>query len=605
MTGVRAPGRVNLIGDHTDYNDGLRACRSRSTGSAVVAARPRADGRVGRAASEQLAGRGRRRRRRQRRPARGRRRRGAASSPASCARWPSRGRPPVGARRRAVARRCPPGPGCRRAPRSSVALDARARATRGGLELGDRRDVGPGRARRPRSWRPACPAGSWTSSRRCSAWPGHALLLDCRDASTSRRSRCPGAHAVLVVHSGVARTLAGSAYAERRAACEAAARAPRARRAPRRDRSTRSPTTRSPGTSSPRTHRVARLRRRAAAGRRRPRSAPLLLAEPREPARRLRGLDARARPARRPARRARRDRRPAHRRRLRRLRRRARAAGDHADDCATQDRSRATARATGLEPRGVRRARGRRRRSRRPTHRRRHVTHEAASPPTAPPGPGAGRASTPTSSRWREPGRCRHRRPATDVGQRAHPVDLPGGGSGADVDGDLLRPGAGSAGRPTSGPWRKVVVPDNFGYDEEFSATSDRCGTGGRSPTRGPTRRRGQPATGAARLRGRRLPRRRVAQRRAPRPPRGLLRAVRLRRDRPARRKTTSSSCAVQDPLEPLDPTAFFFAHRKRVIKGTLKYHDSRPGGLPGRMADPLCRASDSRGCGRPSGASR
>lgn len=44
----------------------------------------------------------------------------------------------------------------------------------------------------------------------------------------------------------------------------------------------------------------------------------------------------------------------------------------------------------------------------------------------------------------------------------------------------------------------------------------------------------------------------------------------------------------VQDPLEPLDPNAFFFAHKKRIIKGTLKYHDSRPGGLPGRMAHPL-----------------
>jgi beta-mannosidase len=44
----------------------------------------------------------------------------------------------------------------------------------------------------------------------------------------------------------------------------------------------------------------------------------------------------------------------------------------------------------------------------------------------------------------------------------------------------------------------------------------------------------------------------------------------------------------VQDPLEPLDPSAFFFEHRKRVIKGTLKYHDSRPGGLPGRMVGPL-----------------
>jgi beta-mannosidase len=39
----------------------------------------------------------------------------------------------------------------------------------------------------------------------------------------------------------------------------------------------------------------------------------------------------------------------------------------------------------------------------------------------------------------------------------------------------------------------------------------------------------------------------------------------------------------VQDPFEDLDPEALFFQHAKRAIKGTLKYHDSRPGGLPGR----------------------
>ena len=50
---------------------------------------------------------------------------------------------------------------------------------------------------------------------------------------------------------------------------------------------------------------------------------------------------------------------------------------------------------------------------------------------------------------------------------------------------------------------------------------------------------------------------------------------------------------AVQDPLEPLDPSALFFAHRKRVIKGPLKYHDRRPGGLPGRMLEPLTPGED------------
>ncbi len=39
----------------------------------------------------------------------------------------------------------------------------------------------------------------------------------------------------------------------------------------------------------------------------------------------------------------------------------------------------------------------------------------------------------------------------------------------------------------------------------------------------------------------------------------------------------------VQDPFEDLDPEEPFVRHGKRAIKGTLKYHDSRPGGLPGR----------------------
>ncbi|HEY6417536.1 MAG TPA: hypothetical protein VIX59_00920, partial [Candidatus Binataceae bacterium] len=38
----------------------------------------------------------------------------------------------------------------------------------------------------------------------------------------------------------------------------------------------------------------------------------------------------------------------------------------------------------------------------------------------------------------------------------------------------------------------------------------------------------------------------------------------------------------VQDPFEDWEPDKPFFLHAKRAIKGTLKYHDSRPGGLPG-----------------------
>lgn len=38
----------------------------------------------------------------------------------------------------------------------------------------------------------------------------------------------------------------------------------------------------------------------------------------------------------------------------------------------------------------------------------------------------------------------------------------------------------------------------------------------------------------------------------------------------------------VQDPLEKLDPKVLTHLHFKKYIKGTMNYHDSRPGGLPG-----------------------
>ncbi|MGI9021652.1 MAG: galactokinase [Acidimicrobiales bacterium] len=52
---------------------------------------------------------------------------------------------------------------------------------------------------------------------------GHALLIDCRSYDLTPVP-VPGGVDVIVVHSGQSRTLAGSAYAERRAQCEAAER---------------------------------------------------------------------------------------------------------------------------------------------------------------------------------------------------------------------------------------------------------------------------------------------------------------------------------------------------------------------------------------------
>ncbi|MHA1378387.1 MAG: glycosyl hydrolase 2 galactose-binding domain-containing protein [Candidatus Helarchaeota archaeon] len=41
----------------------------------------------------------------------------------------------------------------------------------------------------------------------------------------------------------------------------------------------------------------------------------------------------------------------------------------------------------------------------------------------------------------------------------------------------------------------------------------------------------------------------------------------------------------VQDPCEHLDPSKTITQHFKKYIKGTMNYHDSRPGGLPGSFS--------------------
>lgn len=165
----------------------------------------------------------------------------------------------------------------------------------------------------------------------------------------------------------------------------------------------------------------------------------------------------------------------------------------------------------------------------------------------------------------------------------------------ADLDGDPSFPESGeraAQGPPADVDWRKVVVPENFGFDEELSRqfapvwyrrtfADPRHGGLPESPARVRLRFAAVDYLADVWLNGEHLGHHEGAF-----APFGFDVTDRLG-------KNNTLVVAVQDPLEPLDPSALFFDHRKRVIKGTLKYHDSRPGGLPGRMVGPLEAGGD------------
>jgi galactokinase len=207
---------VNLIGDHTDYNDGFclplaigRECR--------VSGTARADGRV---------------------TLRSREVDGVVDLDAQGTEEPStvdpawgrfaagvlralrvRGREPVGFDG-TVSSTVPTGAGLSSSSALTVALTL-ALAEVAGLELADGRDVARA-ALDAEVLATGVPGGLMDQLASLFGVADHALLLDCRSLAITPVA-LPRTHAVLVVHSGVARTLAGSEYAERRAACEAAA----------------------------------------------------------------------------------------------------------------------------------------------------------------------------------------------------------------------------------------------------------------------------------------------------------------------------------------------------------------------------------------------
>lgn len=212
---VRAPGRVNLIGDHTDYNDGLvlpmaidRDC--------LVAVRSRADNRVVARSREQeglvelsLDG-----------PIE------SGTIEPSWGRFVAgvigalldRGAAPRGLDV-AVSSTVPLGSGLSSSSALSVALTM-AIAETWGVRF-DRRDLA--RAALDAEVRATgVPGGLMDQLASIFGEPGHALLIDCRTLSIEPVP-IPDTIGVLVVHSGMSRTLAGSAYAQRRAECEAIA----------------------------------------------------------------------------------------------------------------------------------------------------------------------------------------------------------------------------------------------------------------------------------------------------------------------------------------------------------------------------------------------
>jgi galactokinase len=211
----RAPGRVNLIGDHTDYNDGLvlpmtidRDC--------LIGWRPRADG-ILHVRSIDLPG--------------------TCLLPADGGEHPDRVQPPwlryVAGVARALAVRgrspagidavvgstVPPGSGLSSSAALSVST-ALALCEAADLAIGDLELASA--CQRAEHLATGVPCGIMDPLVSAAGRSDAAVLIDCRTLEITP-VELPSSLAVLVVHSGVERALAGSAYAERRAACEQAA----------------------------------------------------------------------------------------------------------------------------------------------------------------------------------------------------------------------------------------------------------------------------------------------------------------------------------------------------------------------------------------------
>jgi galactokinase len=195
---VRAPGRVNLIGEHTDYNDGWVLPMALDL-DCLVGFRPRSDGAV-RVSSLDVPDEI------------------EPWTEALVAELAQEGRPPAGIHA-AVASTVPMGAGLASSGALSVALGF-ALCEVAGLELPP--EVLAEACRRAEERATGVPCGIMDQILGVLGRPREPLLVDCRDVSVERVA-LPADAVVVVADSGVRRSLSDGRYAERRAACEAAA----------------------------------------------------------------------------------------------------------------------------------------------------------------------------------------------------------------------------------------------------------------------------------------------------------------------------------------------------------------------------------------------
>ena len=211
----QAPGRVNLIGDHTDYNEGFVLPVAIDL-SCVVRAKPNADG-VVRLRSEALAGEVVLAADGSTKPEEvaegwGRYAAGVVGTLAE------RGRPATGIDA-VVTSTIPLGAGLSSSAALEVALGL-ALCDAAGFEL-PRLELAVA-CQEAEQVATGVPCGIMDQLTSVAGRHNHALLIDCRSLEV-QPIRLPPRLAVLIVHSGMSRTLVGSAYAERRQACESVA----------------------------------------------------------------------------------------------------------------------------------------------------------------------------------------------------------------------------------------------------------------------------------------------------------------------------------------------------------------------------------------------